>query len=88
MVAGPRSLQSPVSAEVRVRTTFLPDLLSFLADSDYKRARFLVNIPDLIYHEEKVKQYLVLEDIQATKKCNPSPPYLVQVGIHAMVGTG
>ena len=51
-----------------------------------KRAKFLVNIPELIYTEEKLfgslhKQYLVLEDISKTKKCNPSPPYFIQVRI-------
>jgi len=77
---------SPISAEIKIRTTFVPDLQQYLSNSSYKRAKYLVNIPELIYHEQKqfgqiLKQYLVLEDIQATKKCNPSPPYLVQAGM-------
>ena len=84
IIFGTRSPQSPVSSEIEVRTTFIPDLHRFLSSSSYKRAKYLFNIPELIYHEEKIvgqihKQYLVLEDIQITKKCNPSPPYLVQV---------
>ena len=88
VIFGTRSPQSPVSSEIEVRTTFIPDLHRFLASSSYKRAKFLFNIPELIYHEEKIvgqihKQYLVLEDIQITKKCNPPPPYLVQVTIES-----
>ena len=84
IIFGTRSPQSPVSSEIEVRTTFIPDLHRFLSSSSYKRAKYLFNIPELIYHEEKIvgqihKQYLVIEDIQITKKCNPSPPYLVQV---------
>ena len=84
VIFGTRSPHSPVSSEIEVRTTFIQDLHCFLSSSSYKRAKFLFNIPELIYHEEKIvgqihKQYLVLEDIQITKKCNPPPPYLVQV---------
>ena len=32
----------------------MPDFSTFLRNSSYKRAIFLVNIPDLIYLEEKV----------------------------------
>ena len=84
VIFGSRSPHSPVSSEIKVRTSFIPDLHRFLSSSSYKRAKYLFNIPELIHHEEKIvgqihKQYLVLEDIQVTKKCNPSPPYLVQV---------
>ena len=43
-----------------------------------------------MYHEERVsghikKLYLVLENIEISKKCKPSPPYLVQVRIEYII---
>ena len=60
------------------------DLQTYLSNSSYKRAKFLLNIPKLVYHEERVsggmKQLLlVLENIEVTKKCKPLPTYLQQV---------
>jgi len=86
VISGTKSQFSPVTSEIQVRKTFLQDLSIFLSNSSYKRAKFLVNIPELIYTEEKLfgslhKQYLVLEDISKTKKCNPSPPYFIQAGM-------
>ena len=51
--------------------------------------KFLLNIPELVYHEERVlghikKLYLVLENIEISKKCKPSPPFLVQVRIELL----
>ena len=85
LILGVRTPQSEsVGSEIKVRTTFITDLQTFLSSSSYKRAKFLLNIPELVYHEERVlgkikKLFLVLENIEITKKCKPSPPYLVQV---------
>ena len=85
LILGVRTAQSEsVGSEIKVRTTFITDLQTFLSSSSYKRAKFLLNIPELVYHEERVlgkikKLFLVLENIEITKKCKPSPPYLVQV---------
>ena len=87
VIHGPSSPHSPLSSEIKTRRTFLPDLITFLSSCQYKRAKYLVNIPELIYHEEKMTgqgsstQYLVIENIQVTKKCDPCPPYLVQAGL-------
>ena len=55
--AGP---PGPLSSECRVRKFFLPELSSFLRSSSYKSAIFLVNIPDIIYQEEKVECFMFI----------------------------
>lgn len=82
----PQSTLGPLPSECKARSSFLPELSRFLQNSSYKRARFLVNLPDLIYQEEKAfttgkRHHLVVEDVEITKKCRPLSPSLVKAGL-------
>eukprot|EP00090_Calanus_glacialis_P001330 TRINITY_DN10935_c0_g1_i2.p1 TRINITY_DN10935_c0_g1~~TRINITY_DN10935_c0_g1_i2.p1 ORF type:complete len:452 (-),score=118.69 TRINITY_DN10935_c0_g1_i2:78-1433(-) len=85
-IKNPSASHGPFNAECQARKSFLPDLSSFLRNSSYKRAIFLVNIPDLIYLEEKTyptgkRFHLVVENIFITKKCRQLSPSFLQAGL-------
>jgi len=76
----------PLLRECQIRRKFMPILSKYLQNSGYKRANLLVNIPDLIYLEDKTlkngrRSYLVLEDISKTKKCNQLSQLHLQTGL-------
>jgi hypothetical protein len=61
ILQNPSASHGLFNAECQARKSFLPDLSSFLRNSSYKRAIFLVNIPDLIYLEEKVNKVILVQ---------------------------
>ena len=61
ILQNPSISYGPFNAECQARKSFLPDFSNFLCNSRYKRAIFLVNIPDLIYLEEKVNKIIFFQ---------------------------
>lgn len=63
--------------EVRVYTEFLSEIGKFLSGKRNQRARYLLNVPDLVYHDRLqssgrvLRCHLVTEDVSETKRCNP-----------------
>lgn len=62
--------------ELRVYTEVLTDVGKFLSNKKNHRARFLLNVPDFIFHDriqqngKVVRCHLITEDVEETKRCN------------------
>ena len=60
--------------EMRVYTELFSELGKFLASKKSLRARFLLNVPDLIFHDKGTRAskvtrcHLVTEDVEETKR--------------------
>jgi hypothetical protein len=63
--------------EIRVYTELLSEIIKYLTTKKNQRARYLLNVPDLIFHDRvqragKVTRcHLVTEDVSETKRCTP-----------------
>lgn len=65
-----QSSVSSLNHEIKVCTALLPDIKKFLASQKNSRAKFLLNLPDLVHHERGLGScYVVLEDVSKTKNC-------------------
>lgn len=66
-----------VHHELRVYTELLADIGKFLANKRNQRAKYLLNVPDLVYQDRLqnngkiLRCHLVTEDVTETKRCNP-----------------
>jgi hypothetical protein len=62
--------------EAKVFSSLLPDTQKFLASKKNGRARYLLNIPDLVFQERRCESghvtrcHLVIEDVTKTKHCS------------------
>ena len=71
----PRSTQI-LHHELRVYTEVLTDVGKFLSNKKNQRAKFLLNVPDFIFHDriqqngKVVRCHLITEDVEETKRCN------------------
>jgi len=69
--------ENRINHEVKVYTELLTEIGKFLANKRNPRARYLLNIPDLIFHDRQwqggkvIRCHLVTEDVTETKRCNP-----------------
>lgn len=63
--------------EIRVYTGLLSEVGKYLGGVNNPRARYLLNVPDLVFHErghrggKVVRCHLVTEDVSKTKRCVP-----------------
>jgi len=63
--------------EIKVYTELLTEISKFLANKRNQRARYLLNVPDFIFHDRQhaqggkmIRCHLVTEDVTETKRCN------------------
>ena len=73
--------------EIRVYTELLTEIGKFLMNKKNQRARYLLNVPDLIHHERLqqngkiVRCHLVTEDVTETKRCTPVKAFRIINGL-------
>jgi len=73
--------------EIRVYTEVFGEIGKFLANKKNSRARYLLNVPDLVFHErlqqgsKPVRCHLVTEDVAETKRCSPVAKQVLEAGL-------
>ena len=74
-VAEETSCASLLYHELRVYTEVLTDVSKFLSNKKNQRAKFLLNVPDFIFHDrlhqngKNQRCHIVTEDVKETKRC-------------------
>ena len=71
------SSSSQLWHELRVYTEVLVDVSKFLSNKKNQRAKFLLNVPDFIFHDrlqsadgsKSVRYHMITEDVKETKRC-------------------
>ena len=77
--------------ELRVYTEVLADVSKFLSNKKNQRAKFLLNVPDFIFHDRLSQQggggknlrcHIITENVKETKRCTALQPRTVASGLN------